>query len=148
MPAFTVGRVGEPSREGLGETVVDDVVELNRGVVEERLKIRGDDEDVCSDRLEKELAKLSFVLSLPSLLLATFLSLSLPSCRRASSVEASWPADTMVTLMNVDVRVYGFSSRHYWGWPLWGANQQKVGGGFAHGQRIGRACWYGIGAVQ
>ena len=49
MPAF--GRTGEPSREGLGEVVVDEVVELSRGVVEERLKVRGDEEDVCSDRL-------------------------------------------------------------------------------------------------
>ena len=51
MPAFANGRTGEPSREGLGEVVVEEVVELSRGVVEERLKVRGDDVEVCSDRL-------------------------------------------------------------------------------------------------
>ena len=89
MPDCIGGRAGEPSREGLGEAVVEDVVELSNGVVEERLRFRGDDDDVCSDRLEMELARLSLVLSLPSLLLARLLSLSFASCLGASSFEAS-----------------------------------------------------------
>ncbi len=36
-PAFTGGRTGEPSRDGLGDAVVEEVVELSSGVVEERL---------------------------------------------------------------------------------------------------------------
>lgn len=65
-PAFTGGRTGEGSRDGLGDAVADDVVELSRGVVEERLQSRGDEDDVCSDRLlrlEVESARLSPALS-------------------------------------------------------------------------------------
>ena len=130
MPGFVGGRVGEPSREGLGEAVVDDVVELSSGVVEERLKVCGDDEDVCSERLEMELARLSLVLSFPSLPLAMLLSLSLASCLGASSVEASWPADTMVSPVDVDVRTYGLELQHVRGWSAFGNTRGS-------GRRIG-----------
>ena len=64
----------------------------------ERLNMTGEEVDVCSDRLETELARLSLVLSLPSLSLGgDSLSLSvvlvlLPSCLVASSVAVSSPA--------------------------------------------------------
>ncbi len=99
IPGCIGGRLGEPSREGLGEAVVDEVVELSRGVVVERLNITGEEEDVCSDRLDTELTRLSLVLSLPSLLLGNSLSLStvLLSCLATSSGAESKPAAEAMT---------------------------------------------------
>lgn len=111
--------MGEPSREGLGEAVVDDVVELSRGVVVDRLKISGEDEDVCSDRLDTELTRLLLALSL--LLLDDSLSLSVPlfSCFAPLSGAASRPAAEAMTgpMSRCQFRVGWDRLRHIRGRP-------------------------------